>query len=123
MASHLLSMQGQVAQEPMARKEPALEPTVADDGERQKVSQTLGGQTALQEHEEGIGKTKPSQPRALSDEEIAMMLHREMNVQPFLRCTSQEKKEKVADPVTSGINEQLAMLVEKITGFKCDQNA
>ncbi|KAI8103107.1 hypothetical protein M9434_005892 [Picochlorum sp. BPE23] len=117
MASQLLSMQEQVVRETMARKETVLQPTVAAGEKRREVAQTT-----VQEHEEGKKGTKVSQPPALSDEEIAMMLHREMNVQPFLRPTSQEKKDKAADPVTSGLNEQLAMLVEKITGFKCDQN-
>lgn len=117
MASQLLSMQEQVVRETMARKEPVLQPTVAAGEKRREVAQTT-----LQEHEEGGKGTKVLQPPALSDEEIAMMLHREMNVQPFLRPTSQGKKDKTADPVTSGLNEQLAMLVEKITGFKCDQN-
>ncbi|WPT16600.1 hypothetical protein PSENEW3_00004608 [Picochlorum sp. SENEW3] len=115
MASQLLSMQEQVVRETMARKETVLH--VAAGEKRREVAQTT-----LQEHEEGKKGTKVLQPPALSDEEIAMMLHREMNVQPFLRPTSQEKKDKTADPVTSGLNEQLAMLVEKITGFKCDQN-
>ncbi len=124
MASHLVSIQDQGGTQPKVQRMPGPRSTavavVPPDEKRKKIAQM-----ALHEHGEDMRAHNPRppahipEPVALSDEEMAIKLHREMNVQPFLRA--HERKEKLADPVASGINEQLAMLVEKITGFKCDQ--
>lgn len=119
MASHLLSTEEQQSR---AIKQPRVQgvrnaETVYGGEKRPKVARE-----AFENQEVSKGVPVPEAP-ALSDEEVALMLHREMNVQPFLRRSSLGTKDKPADPVGASINEHLAMLVEKITGFKCDQNA